>query len=226
MKAKRTLIVFACALAIALPASAFAAAGSDAGTAADTAKDEAAVVEAAAEDEAEEEKADGEEAEAEEAAPTTASDELVAWAEGMPCEACHVDEAASYETESSMAKHAAFATSCVMCHIDDALIEVHNDIAGKDMPTKVKKTKVSVAVCETCHTWEALEEATADSTVLKDNNDTVVNPHGYPDVEQHQDMTCVKCHKMHSDKPAKKQARKVCQGCHHANVFECYTCHA
>ena len=226
MQAKKVLIAIACMLAIALPATALATAASDATSAAGTSKDEAAAVEAAAD--ADEAAADADaDAAAEEEVPTTASDELKAWAEGMECAACHVDQAASLENEETqVSKHAAFATDCTFCHFDDALIEVHGAIDPKaDMPTKVKKTKVFVSVCESCHKWEDLEKATADSTVLKDKNDTVVNPHGYPAIESHEDMKCTSCHKMHSDKPAKKQARKVCQSCHHAQVFECYTCH-
>lgn len=71
----------------------------------------------------------------------------------------------------------------------------------------------------------ALIAATADSTVLTDENGTTVNPHDLPAVEDHASVNCIDCHKGHTDDALEVSAMKACVLCHHENVFECYTCH-
>lgn len=71
----------------------------------------------------------------------------------------------------------------------------------------------------------ALIAATADSTVLTDENGTTVNPHDLPAVEDHASVNCIDCHKGHTDDALEVSAMKTCVLCHHENVFECYTCH-
>ena len=72
---------------------------------------------------------------------------------------------------------------------------------------------------------EALILATADCTVLTDEEGRVVNPHDLPATAEHQAIVCVDCHKGHTTKDLAETALATCTICHHENVFACYTCH-
>ena len=78
-------------------------------------------------------------------------------------------------------------------------------------------------LCFTCHgSYEALAEKTADGTVLTDKTGTVVNPHAIPaNGEHNEEPACKNCHKMHGD----SDPQEYCRSCHHADVYECGTCH-
>lgn len=156
------------------------------------------------------------------------SDELLAWAEDMPCEACHADQAQAAEDETcALASHAALDVACVTCHVDDTLIDIHaNAKADAKPPTKLKKSDVPAEACMACHTSDALIAATSQSEVLKDADGTVVNPHDLPAVKDHKKIDCDSCHKMHSSSSPKNVADELCVSCHHEDVYECYTCHA
>jgi len=223
MKSKKTVVALACALALALPCAAFAAgasAGGDAKQETDGAKAQAA----------------------EEMGP---SDELLAWAQDNDCASCHVDEAASFEAaeeevdedeakedegEKKVAPaelHAPFKLACIDCHADDVLIERHEGVTEESKtPTRLKKSEVPLASCETCHPAKVLVKATAESTALTDADGTVVNPHDVPAIKEHEEIVCDSCHKMHKDTSPKNRAAELCVGCHHDDVYECYTCHA
>lgn len=105
-----------------------------------------------------------------------------------------------------------------------------------------KKAAVSVAVdstdatgdggwssdadCASCHSLDDIREATKDSAVLTDVNGTVVNPHDLPEVAEHAEVVCASCHKTHAvAESTAKNAARACASCHHADVYECYTCH-
>lgn len=156
------------------------------------------------------------------------SEELSAWYEENDCATCHTVESDSFEDEACVAsKHASLELSCIACHADDTLIELHEDVtADSKLPKKLKETSVPSETCESCHDSEALAETTADSTVLTDDEGTVVNPHAIPAIDEHDDIECMSCHKMHSDKSVEKVAADKCTDCHHENVYECYTCHS
>lgn len=226
MLTKKIVAALACALVLGLPCVAVAA-----NAPASSADTKAAAEKPADTKDAAAQKADASKTSkgADDAAAPAAgpSDELVAWAEGMACEACHADQAASVEDEAcTMAVHAPLELDCVACHADDALMDVHAKAkADAKLPTKLKKTKVADG-CATCHATEALIEATADSEALTDSEGTVVNPHDLPAVKDHKSFTCDACHKMHtSDSPANRAATQ-CVSCHHEDVYECYTCHS
>ena len=58
------------------------------------------------------------------------------------------------------------------------------------------------------------------------SNGKTVNPHDLPATETHQAITCTNCHTMHSEQTdLDGDAKSYCTSCHHADVFECYTCH-
>lgn len=230
MLVKKVVAALACVLAFGLPCAAIAASPSSSTGAKPAAEKTADAKDAA---DAADQKA-GAEKDANAVKDATdavqgavPSDELLAWAEGMTCEACHADQAASAEDEKcTMAIHAPLDLACVDCHADDALIDVHaNAKVDAKLPTKLKKTEV-VEACATCHTIDALIEATVDSKALTDSDGNVVNPHDVPTVKDHKDITCDSCHKMHSDGSAAKRAADLCVSCHHEDVYECYTCHS
>lgn len=85
----------------------------------------------------------------------------------------------------------------------------------------------SDADCASCHDLDDIREATKDSAVLTDVNGTVVNPHDLPEVAEHAEVVCAGCHKTHEvTESTAKSAARACASCHHADVYECYTCHA
>jgi hypothetical protein len=116
--------------------------------------------------------------------------------------------------------------------VDDAetpsltMAEVHANVTAVSTVKKssLVNTSVDEAACLTCHDRDALIEATADCTVLTDAQGTVVNPHDLIEGSQHDQVTCEDCHKMHSNDSA--AAYRACVSCHHAEVWECGTCHS
>ena len=145
------------------------------------------------------------------------------------CATCHETEGNSLEdTACPASNHATF--SCVTCHSDvDALANVHDGVEyGDRVAKRLKKTEVDTSTCtdSSCHgSLEDLAVLTTASTVLTDKNGTTVNPHALPDNPDHESINCASCHDMHSDKQISQTAPNACKGCHHMDVYECYTCH-
>lgn len=142
------------------------------------------------------------------------------------CSICHATEKASSENAACLASKHKSAT-CTTCHDDESsMVEAHKDatVDGK-MPKKLKKTEVNVATCSSCHADSERISATADNTACTDSKGTVVNPHDLPDNEDHRKIVCSDCHKEHAAEPIEETAKKECISCHHADVFECHTCH-
>ena len=94
------------------------------------------------------------------------------------------------------------------------------------MPKKLKKTEVPDDACLSCHygAREELVAATVDVAVV-DSKGTAVNPHDVTPSEQHDTIRCADCHGMHDAEKLADKADVECASCHHADVFECYTCH-
>ena len=214
IQVRHAVAALSCALALALPCAAFAAT-----TAADKATSKADTQTQQAANKAEQQD------EAQTAGP---SDELLAWADETDCASCHEVPAKSLENETCAASlHTALGLGCTDCHTDDALIDIHGKMKpNAKVPTKLKKSDLSVETCAACHSSEALVEATADSSALTDSEGTVVNPHDIPDVKEHKDISCQSCHKMHAESKPASMAPTLCQDCHHEDVYECYTCHS
>lgn len=210
IQVRRAIAALSCALALALPCAAFAAT-----TTADkaTSKADTPTQQATNKDKAQK------------AGP---SDELLAWAGEMDCTSCHEVPAKSLDDETCAAPlHTALGLGCTDCHADDALIGIHGKMKpNAKVPTKLKKSDLSVETCASCHPSEALVEATTDSSALTDSEGTVVNPHDIPDVKEHKDISCQSCHKMHAESKPASLAPTLCQDCHHEDVYECYTCHS
>lgn len=214
IQVRRAIAALSCALALALPCAAFAAT-----VAADKATDKADTQTQQAANKAEQQD------EAQTAGP---SDELLAWADETDCTSCHEVPAKSLDDETCAASlHTALGLGCTDCHADDALIDIHGKMKpNAKVPTKLKKSDLSVETCASCHPSEALVEATTDSSALTDSEGTVVNPHDIPDVKEHKDISCQSCHKMHAESKPASLAPTLCQDCHHEDVYECYTCHS
>lgn len=214
IQVRHAIAALSCALALALPCAAFAATAA-AGKATDKADTQAQQAANKAE----------QQDEAQAAGP---SDELLAWADETDCTSCHEVPAKSLDDETCAASlHTALGLGCTDCHADDALIDIHGKMKpNAKVPTKLKKSDLSVETCAACHSSEALVEATADSSALTDSEGTVVNPHDIPDVKEHKDISCQSCHKMHAESKPASMAPTLCQDCHHEDVYECYTCHS
>lgn len=151
----------------------------------------------------------------------------VNWSMEVDCGVCHSIEGESMADASCEASSHVDMT-CIQCHDDEkALSLVHEGkTAENTSPKKLRKTEVSNDLCLSCHygTREALIEATSDVIVV-DSEGTGRNPHDVGDVAEHGDIACADCHNMHDSNPIEDQAKDKCLSCHHADVFECGTCH-
>lgn len=146
-----------------------------------------------------------------------------AWTPESDCASCH--EQANSFTEEACTASMHEGISCLACHTDtDALVQVHESASMSAVP-RLASEKVDGQSCISCHDPDTLAAATEDCEVLTDLEGTVVNPHMLPDVEDHSQITCLSCHKMHEPNDIDKTAIRSCSKCHHADVYECYTCH-
>jgi hypothetical protein len=148
-----------------------------------------------------------------------------AWSPTSECSECHADEATS-ATDSMLLVSQHAAQKCVDCHSDTAALTTAHESAKPGVVSKATTKMATREFCLPCHgSAEQLAVRTESNTTLTDTNDTVVNPHAVSanvahDAEKIDD--CYNCHSMHKASP---DAIKVCYGCHHHSVFECYTCH-
>lgn len=152
------------------------------------------------------------------------------WSIDGNCTACHATESESYEnTACLVSQHADL--ECITCHADEeGLANAHKKATGAATSVRMKFTEVDEQACIGCHgSYEDLAEKTAQSTVLTDDDDTVVNPHEVKTLHnaagQHDDVTCSNCHAMHDDEGTESHSQQLCLECHHQNVYECNTCH-
>lgn len=150
------------------------------------------------------------------------------WTADMDCSVCHVKEAESLVTSTTLcSKHSTLA--CGDCHADSNALElVHKDSSPDAVDkAKLKETTVEKSLCLGCHDEAELVAAASDVTVLTDLQGTVVNPHDLPANEDHEkSISCVDCHEFHvADYDVAKTAPEECISCHHDNIYECHTCH-
>ncbi|MEG0757541.1 MAG: hypothetical protein RR505_03980, partial [Raoultibacter sp.] len=102
----------------------------------------------------------------------------VAWSSDSDCTSCHSTESSSMSDSAYLcATHEQQGQTCTSCHTDEtALADVHEN--SKDLTktaTKLKKTEVDSSVCQSCHKPSDLQAATANLTLLTDENGTTVN---------------------------------------------------
>lgn len=151
------------------------------------------------------------------------------WSNDSDCAMCHDRESASFEDPAYGAFVHAADVACSTCHANaEGLSSAHEGAtAEKAAQATLRATTVQEQSCESCHDLTELVQATTTSTVLIDDNGTVVNPHAISESESHSELSCLSCHQMHvADADREKKAQRACASCHHANLFECYTCHS
>lgn len=117
--------------------------------------------------------------------------------------------------------------TCIDCHSNEAKLEKAHAKATPEskMPTRLKRTKADAEICSTCHTSDALIEATASYEGIVDEMGTIVNPHDLPANESHDSTLCFDCHTSHEQGDVQTEAMTYCTSCHHEQVFACHTCH-
>lgn len=151
------------------------------------------------------------------------------WSPDIDCGTCHEAETATSKDAACLAgAHTVDqGFGCMTCHADDgALSAAHADMNSGKTPKKLKRTEVDQDLCFGCHIQDELMAATADSIVLTDDYGKTVNPHAIPENADHaEDVLCTSCHKGHSTEGIEEDSKDLCVGCHHANVYECGTCH-
>lgn len=163
-------------------------------------------------------------------APKT-QDIAFAWSADSDCGTCHERDVQSFDDADCVAsQHADLQGQCLTCHNDEPGLEKTHAKVTLDSEKKkqtLKKTEVPEAACVGCHDKEDLVAATASSTALTDKNGLTVNPHDLPVNDDHaaKGLTCASCHKIHADEPSAEVAPGICLNCHHADVYECNTCH-
>jgi hypothetical protein len=149
------------------------------------------------------------------------------WSISSDCSSCHTAEAKSANNlQTAYAKHS--DQTCIACHSDASsnLAKAHEKYMTAKRPSKLKRTEVSNDTCISCHTVEEIIAQTADVVTLVDKNGLVVNPHDVPQTTEHlKSITCANCHNVHSTVAYIEAAKKTCLGCHHADIYECGTCH-
>ncbi len=149
--------------------------------------------------------------------------------EDSDCGACHEPELDSIADEKCLAGNPAhLEIACTECHaFDKDLQKAHDKIDAKSKPKdKLMKTSVSDESCLECHNLEDISAATPAEGFLVDLNGTAVNPH---DVQAlggaHAEIVCTDCHAFHKESNVDEAADAFCLTCHHADVYECGTCH-
>lgn len=152
-----------------------------------------------------------------------------AWSPDAECGVCHTVQEASLASIPCAAAVAERSDSpCSVCHAEEAGLAQAHEGATPEKASKAKllDTTIDERACTDCHgAYEQLAEKTADVSVLTDSEGTVVNPHDRPAGEGHAGSTCANCHMLHTGDPAAEAAPAYCLDCHHADVYECNTCH-
>ena len=143
---------------------------------------------------------------------------VLACAAGLGClQGCSPQEAAS----QGAAPKAEAANGSI------TLAKQHEGASSDDrMPSRLKQTTVEASVCLSCHDQDEIAAESSSCTALSDAQGTTVNPHELPETDTHGQIACTDCHSMHEEQTdLQGDAKAYCMSCHHADVFECYTCH-
>jgi hypothetical protein len=151
----------------------------------------------------------------------------ITWTPDSDCAVCHTSQQESMSDSATFASLHASET-CLDCHTDVQKLEkLHSDVTTASLtPSLLKRTQVSREACLPCHSQEELVVKTADNVTLTDQQGTTVNPHDLAANDKHATLNCGNCHKIHDPSTElEENARSTCRLCHHADVYECYTCH-
>lgn len=170
------------------------------------------------------------------------------WSINLDCIECHATQASVFKggetadrgsTESENTESEGLAAdgyaimhveelglACTTCHTDtEGLAAGHKKLNSGKEAKRLRKSSVADEVCLACHDSKDVADRTAESEVLTDKNGMSVNPHDLPSSDNHEDIVCTDCHQVHEETSITESSMAVCAGCHHAEVFECGTCH-
>jgi hypothetical protein len=156
---------------------------------------------------------------------------VVAWSMDSNCAICHIAESTGQDpTAPALYHEEQEGVECVTCHTagESELAKVHEGTTATDtMPARLRVTKVADDACLSCHEKGEVVTLTQASTVLTDDEGTVVNPHEPPDNSSHVNIRCTNCHQQHKPREEiAKNSMATCTLCHHERVFTCDdSCH-
>lgn len=159
------------------------------------------------------------------AAEQVSLQEDFAWNPDLACAPCHSLEART-AAASACAGFSDAPSNCMTCH-DAApeLTTIHAGIQNAQPAAKLSRTTVENDACTSCHETTSLADRTSVSVALVDNNQETMNPHALPENQGHAKIGCTDCHTTHEATDVLERAPLVCQNCHHADIFDCETCH-
>lgn len=148
-----------------------------------------------------------------------------AWKPDLACAPCHSPEART-AAASACTGFSDAPSNCMACH-DDAseLTIVHKGIRSAEPATELLHTAVENDACTGCHDEASLADRTSGSVSLVDNNQATMNPHALPENKGHAKIICTDCHTAHEGPDVLERAPALCQTCHHADIYDCKTCH-
>ena len=147
------------------------------------------------------------------------------WKPELECAPCQSLEAKT-AAASACTDFSDAPSNCVNCH-DDApeLTTVHTGIRNAKPTAELMHTAVENDACTGCHDKADLADRTRDSIALVDSNQTTMNPHALPENKGHSKIGCTDCHSAHESTDVLERAPQACQNCHHADIYDCETCH-
>lgn len=146
------------------------------------------------------------------------------WSSAADCALCHQLEAETAAVSSCEVVQTEKA--CATCHSDEsALKDAHALPFDAPSAMRLRDTEADSASCERCHDTGDLARATAESGALEDTAGNIANPHALPGNDDHDEIECLDCHKIHQPGLV-TSAQEQCLNCHHQGIYECYTCHS
>ena len=147
------------------------------------------------------------------------------WEPDLECAPCHPLEAQT-AAASACTGFSDAPSNCMICH--DAVPELtttHKGIRNAEPTMKLMHTAVENDACTSCHDTASLADRTRGSVALADSNQATINPHALPENKGHSKICCTDCHTAHQATDVLERGPEVCQNCHHADIYECDTCH-
>ncbi len=147
------------------------------------------------------------------------------WSPDQECAPCHSIEAHT-AAASACTDFSDASSSCLTCHnVEQELTVAHENIRNVKPVSDLQQVTVEKEICTKCHTIASLAERTADSVALADNDGVTINPHALRRTKGHSEIDCTACHTMHESSDKLETSSKMCRECHHADSFECESCH-
>jgi mono/diheme cytochrome c family protein len=141
------------------------------------------------------------------------------WTFESNCAACHENEDIVNNSGSLAAKHV--ENVCADCHSDDAALRAaHVDLVQAlraEPPTELTESKLDASLCISCHNPDEFKAATVGALVDEERNQ--FNPHDIRSFPEHDSVLCMNCHPMHGEDNPLRDAKNVCDSCHHMGIY-------